>query len=547
MTSELSLDKAVRTATSTLDKGQAREAATLARDFLSAHEQTALETPRFHYRVGRLYGVIGRAENALTGADPKPAFTRGWELGDEDCLVWLFEHLCFRERQYAEALALTEKVEERAERVEDPTWFVAQNRVAGYCLLKLGNVERATGHYSRLHGRRPSLEPTHLEPIRRELDELGDIAAPIVQWFGLEPKPSAAARDELRRWWDSLEPYWKAQFRTQRVKGEPRSVREAALASTTPPSDVELASLLQLTEFAFDSDFAVSTMEPLARLEHLQVVDAEFMDGVPAEAWTTLARLKHLRRLLLRAVELNDVRFVEGLRDLRELNLSKNSQLADLSPLSRLTELRRLHATCASGNIDALSGLIHLRELRLAGPVKSLEPLSALTALEHLEVKEAQLVDLRGLENLSDLRKLEVASETLEDVSVLTRLTRLEELSLRATKAKDFSPLGALTALEELALTFSSVATLEWARSLKKLKHLDVSFTGVTDLSPLADCPRLAHIDAFREKATMLGVGALKGLEGLKHLELNTRKASSKELAALKKARPALKVSTPRD
>ena len=114
-----------------------------------------------------------------------------------------------------------------------------------------------------------------------------------------------------------------------------------------------------------------------------------------------------LEVLTLRGVKMADLKFVENLQKLKELNLLFGSY-KDLSSISKLKQLEvfEISRTRQIPNYDFLSELINLKSLCFEGMSKmeELPNLSALKNLNKIQIdNNSRLVDIRSIEQLESL------------------------------------------------------------------------------------------------------------------------------------------------
>jgi len=179
-----------------------------------------------------------------------------------------------------------------------------------------------------------------------------------------------------------------------------------------------------------------------------------------------------------------------------------------------LIRLLNFHRT-ALQDLTPLSALLALQSLDIsATEVCDLAPLANLVALEGLDLTATSIHSLAPLATLTALRTLKLSATTITDISPLRNLTRLETLSLRDTAIEDLSALAGCVALQALTLERSLVRDVSPLRSLTSLVTLDLTNTGVTSVASLAglNSLRLLVVTGTRIADT----GALRDIEGLR-------------------------------
>lgn len=132
--------------------------------------------------------------------------------------------------------------------------------------------------------------------------------------------------------------------------------------------------------------------------------------------------LLHGKRFQARGEGIRDLSFLEGLTQLKELDLWDND-IEDLSPLASLTGLRELWLPYnLISDLSPLAGLDKLVQLKVYGnQIKSLEPLRGLTSLNTLDLRGNPLEPgaLACLRKCKRLGMLDLSNTGLGDVSGL--------------------------------------------------------------------------------------------------------------------------------
>ena len=153
--------------------------------------------------------------------------------------------------------------------------------------------------------------------------------------------------------------------------------------------------------------------DALARMAHLRTLilreaDAAWIGGIP--------RLAGLTHLVVHGPDhLTDLAPFSGLTALEDLTVATGDAQDDLAPLAGLTSLKTLQVATSPALADLshladlapLSGMTRLRDLNLTGcrRLADLSPLAGLAALRILRVKGcAEPLDLTPLEGLAELR-----------------------------------------------------------------------------------------------------------------------------------------------
>lgn len=267
----------------------------------------------------------------------------------------------------------------------------------------------------------------------------------------------------------------------------------------------------------------------------------------------------------------SDLDAIAAIPNLVRLDLS-HTRVTDLG-LRRLKDVQAIEdlnlffaELVTDEGVAALKGWKKLRRLNLRGTKVSdngLAHLTQVTTLEALDAGYAQLTDA-GLEHLAALprlRELTIGGNKLTDggVAFLKLAPGLTYLDLGGSQRTDsglwsigltdhgLESVAALRNLEVLSVAGTKVtdAGLEHLRGLDRLRSLDLTRTQVTakgleQLASLKNLERLNLLGAKRINDD--AASALERLTGLKWAGVTDTGMTEAGLAALRKARPSLRV-----
>ncbi|ATW28230.1 leucine-rich repeat domain-containing protein [Candidatus Formimonas warabiya] len=180
------------------------------------------------------------------------------------------------------------------------------------------------------------------------------------------------------------------------------------------------------------------------------------------------SELKGITYLSAPGKMISNLKGLESLVDLRELNLSQNS-IHDLGPLKNLVNLEELYL---SGNeIQDLSPLQELQKLRVLHladcGMRNIETLGGMPNLFHLDLSHNSLTDIGPLAKLRTLQGLSLENNQIEQVKALAQLTSLLSLGLQDNRISDVSPLKGLANLEWFGVQGNEVSDLSILSTLK--------------------------------------------------------------------------------
>ena len=148
--------------------------------------------------------------------------------------------------------------------------------------------------------------------------------------------------------------------------------------------------------------------------------------------------------------------------------------------------------------------------------IKNIQPLSNLTQLQTLLLKQDGLTDITPLKTLVNLQELDV-SENLEiaDISAIKEMKKLRTLNLCFNKIKNVDEIAGLTALEYVNLSNNKITTLPDLKNLTEVTFLDISNNELTDISAIVGMKHLKELNLSGNT----GIKDIKPLANLIHLE----------------------------
>ena len=146
--------------------------------------------------------------------------------------------------------------------------------------------------------------------------------------------------------------------------------------------------------------------------------------------------------------------------------------------------------------------------------------------LTSLEVENANIQDLTGMEFATNLTKLDLQYNEISDVSPLAQLTQLTELILWENDISDISPLAQLTQLTSLDLDDNLLSDISPLAPLTNLTKLDLRDNDISDISPLAQLTQLTVLNLFLFCSQLSDISPLAQLTQLTKLNLNCNEVS---------------------
>ena len=120
-------------------------------------------------------------------------------------------------------------------------------------------------------------------------------------------------------------------------------------------------------------------------------------------------------------------------------------------------------------------------------------PEASLAKVTELELDDAEITDITGLEHATQLVDLDLSYNQISDITPLAQLTQLTDLDLSYNQISDITPLAQLTQLTELELDrnqISDVTPLTTFASLESLWSISLRGNPIGDTSPVRKLKR---------------------------------------------------------
>lgn len=278
----------------------------------------------------------------------------------------------------------------------------------------------------------------------------------------------------------------------------------------------------------------------LAELEAATGLRGLWLGNAVLEGLGALGRLPELVTVSVDVPYINPEPFDDG-------------HLAELAGLRRLRRLEIVGGGLSSPGLERLAGLADLRALTITGrptlPISlelSMAPLGELERLQSLTILDAMMVeaDVERITDMVGLRELRLAVDAPVDLARIGRLERLFALALWTpdTSGVGLAPLADLSELRELDLGADmptsrlgpdDVAHLAGLRSLRALR-LANTVAGDGGLAHLSGLVELRSLDVASAGVTSAGLAHLRGLRELRRLDLSDSDLSAEGLAHLR-------------
>ncbi len=146
----------------------------------------------------------------------------------------------------------------------------------------------------------------------------------------------------------------------------------------------------------------------------------------------------------------------------------------------------------------------------------TVEPLSELSDLTHLNIAETSVDDITPLRNANKLKVLNANSTFIDDISALKYCITLEELEIGNTNVSDLSILASLRNLKKLNASNTMVARLAQLKNCQNLTSINLGGSKISNIGPLRDLTQLVNVDISNTSVRDLSpIETLKDLQSL--------------------------------
>ncbi len=211
---------------------------------------------------------------------------------------------------------------------------------------------------------------------------------------------------------------------------------------------------------------------------------------------------------------------------------------------------------CNSVGITDLSGIENLVELNhlelYNNQIESIDELAHLEKLNYLQLNisdndastDAKIADIIPLSYLTELTYLSMRNHAIVNISPLSSLSKLATLKLKGNNINDINPLASLSKLTFLDLESNDdIVDISALSQLQYLSYLYLTDNAVTDVLPLATIQNLQHL--LIEDNNIEDICLLQNMESLQtiHLQNNDVSGDVSCLSNLKEKNPEVKYS----
>ncbi len=309
--------------------------------------------------------------------------------------------------------------------------------------------------------------------------------------------------EDLKGWWDNLEPVWKDVLSRRARVG-------------LNPTKEELAKVTNLDSVSLSNYVSIKDLEPLRKLQKLKTVIVN-RTGI-----TDLSPLQDHSDIQFLDISDTKVQDLSPLRNFAKLKILRADQtgIQNIDTIATIKSLQRLYVD--QSNIEDAQA----REFLVANPTCLV--VYKTTALDmwwselsedwkqvfQMQLKVETKPTRENAHKLILLESIQFGDVQVNDLSPLNQFVRLKELRFSGTAVTDLAPLVNFKTLRILHINDNPIRNTEPIRQLAELEDLDISNTPINELEDVSSLKNLKKLNCAGTQ-----VKKLNELEGLKSLE----------------------------
>lgn len=317
---------------------------------------------------------------------------------------------------------------------------------------------------------------------------------------------------------------------------------EVARQLNKTPNDLTSKDYQRIEELHL-TGYRITNLNLVKKCRNLQEISLWYTRTAVLKPLEKLSKLKILRIYFVGSSN-EPSKIMKKLRSLLRLPEQKSTEkIISLSPLKKLVNLEKLIIRKMNiNNIKVLSGLKNLKELEITGiDISDITPLSGLTSLKVLKIEgNRHITDFDPLKKLVNLEALYITSVPISDANFFTDFTNLKSLTLYNKYIKDISPLHKLPNLRTLSLRQLPIRDPSQFTKFTNLESLSLESMQISDISPLVELQNLRTLALVDLKVN--DISPLADLKNLKHLNFWQQSMDNEQISELKKALPNLEI-----
>jgi Leucine-rich repeat (LRR) protein len=238
---------------------------------------------------------------------------------------------------------------------------------------------------------------------------------------------------------------------------------------------------------------------------------------------SVIPQCKHIEHLFIGFSEIEDLKPITTMKQVKYLDLRFSTKLKDLTPLAELENLEHL----------VISGT----------GVTDLAPLTKVRSLKELEARQLMVRDISALAELPELWRVDLLKDPVSDMTPLARAPKVRKVKLCQTDIEGYDDLLPVAErITELETCNSKIKLekFEQLAAFKNLTFLRLWGNPIEDLTPLAGMTKLEELDLTQTKVKDLT--PLHNLKSLKLIYLIMVEVDDAQVEALQKALPDAKI-----
>lgn len=148
--------------------------------------------------------------------------------------------------------------------------------------------------------------------------------------------------------------------------------------------------------------------------------------------------------------------------------------------------------------------------------IQDVSPLSELTQLDILILKQDGITDVSSLKTLTNLSELDLSMNgAIKDVSAIQSMKKLTTLNVSSNAIENVDDIADLTKLQYLNISGNKISSLPDMSKLTELRTLLASANELTDVTAIGQLKNLEALDLTKNS----GLTDVKALAGLTHLD----------------------------
>lgn len=205
---------------------------------------------------------------------------------------------------------------------------------------------------------------------------------------------------------------------------------------------------------------------------------------------------------------------LEHRSDIMILNI-RNTNRIDITQLVNMTRLKNLNVYNAL-SLEPLSNMKQLRHLEIGGDnITSLEPLKNLIGLKYLLIhNNTKITTLKPISNLVNLSSLHIHCDKIKSLKPLEKMHKLTHLIISHNEIRRLDPIRHLHKLEYLNIYGGKISSLEPLKNLTNLTYVCCRENNIRTLKHIKNLTNLVDLDVYQNN-----IGSIEPIRNLTQLQ----------------------------